>query len=119
MQIFKSISINADAAEKDDAVACNICRMFLNGPYQYRDHLKGKRHRQNMDKQREQGRGAVDGISKAPGGGGGGAPAGGKLHAAAEPPSAEPEATGKGEPGSLERRQAPVGLERRQAPVGL
>ena len=115
MKNFKSISINADAAEKDDAVACNICRMFLNGPYQYRDHLKGKRHRKNMHKQRKQGRGAVDGISKDPAGGGGGAPAGGKLHAAAEPPSAEPEATGKGEPGSLKRRRAPVGL----APVGL
>ena len=36
-----------DAAEKDEAVACSICKMCLNGPIQYQDHLKGKRHRKN------------------------------------------------------------------------
>ena len=65
-----------DAAEKDEAVACNICRMFLNGPHQYQEHLKGKRHRKNMHKQRKQG-------------------CSGKLHAATELPGAGTEASAK------------------------
>ena len=31
----------------DNVIACNICKMFLNGVDQYREHLKGKRHRKN------------------------------------------------------------------------
>ena len=41
-----------DAAEKDEAIACSLCKMFLNGPHQYQDHLKGKRHRKNLSRQR-------------------------------------------------------------------
>ena len=38
-----------------DVVPCNLCTMLLNGPHQYQDHLKGWRHRKNMNKRREQG----------------------------------------------------------------
>ena len=36
-----------DADEDEEAVECNICRMLLNGPSQYREHVKGKRHKKN------------------------------------------------------------------------
>ena len=29
---------------------CIMCRMRLNGPRQYEDHLRGKRHRKNREK---------------------------------------------------------------------
>ena len=37
---------------------CRICEFVLNGADQYQDHLKGKRHRKNLNKQSEQGRAA-------------------------------------------------------------
>ena len=35
-----------------EAVPCDICKMLLNGPRQYQCHLKGKRHRNTVRKQR-------------------------------------------------------------------
>ena len=34
--------------EEPVPVPCDICKALLNGPDQYRDHLKSKRHRRNM-----------------------------------------------------------------------
>ena len=60
-----------DGAEKDDTIGCNLCNMWLNGPDQYQDHLKGKKSRAAAEqRQREQGRSAVDGIGKPPEGSG-------------------------------------------------
>ena len=39
----------------DDPVPCRICKMLLNGRLMYIDHLKTRRHRKNMAKQREHG----------------------------------------------------------------
>ena len=33
---------------RSEPVPCDICKVLLNGPDQYRDHLKSKRHRRNM-----------------------------------------------------------------------
>ena len=42
----------------DEAVPCLLCNMYLNGQQQYQDHLKGKRHRKLLRRQRRRGRGA-------------------------------------------------------------
>ena len=34
--------------EYGEAVPYEACKMLLNGPGQYEDHLRGKRHRQNL-----------------------------------------------------------------------
>ena len=37
-----------------EVIPCLVCRMLLNGPRQYRDHLAGRRHRHNVRKMRRQ-----------------------------------------------------------------
>ena len=32
----------------DEAIACDLCGMWLNGPSQFEDHRRGKRHRTNF-----------------------------------------------------------------------
>ena len=34
-----------------EVMTCNLCKMLLNGPHQYQDHLNGHRHRKNVKKQ--------------------------------------------------------------------
>ena len=41
----------ADEAEPDEAVACHVCNMWLNGQEAYDVHLRGKRHRKMRRKQ--------------------------------------------------------------------
>ena len=38
----------------DNAVCCLPCKMLLNGPSQYQDHLRTRRHRKKLRKQRKQ-----------------------------------------------------------------
>ena len=37
-----------DILPKDEAVPCYVCRIFLNGPLQYQDHLRSRFHRKRL-----------------------------------------------------------------------
>ena len=41
----------ADEAVRDEAMACCLCNLWLNGPGQYNGHIVGKRHRRNSSRQ--------------------------------------------------------------------
>ena len=41
----------ADEAEPDEAVPCHLCKRWLNGPEQYKEHLRGTRHRKMVRRQ--------------------------------------------------------------------
>jgi len=41
----------ADDEEKGDAVYCEVCEMWLNGPTQWEDHRIGKKHKKNCKRQ--------------------------------------------------------------------
>ena len=75
----------------EEAVFCTACEKLLNGPHQYADHLKGKQHRNNMNKLREQGRTVFDGC--------------GQVRAAASgasAPAGQPEGAWEGQPEGCE-----------------
>ena len=38
--------------DEPEAVPCDICKMLLNGPGQYEDHLKSKHHRKHEGSRR-------------------------------------------------------------------
>ena len=41
----------ADEAVPDEPVPCHLCKLWLNGPDQYKDHLLRSRHRTNIRRQ--------------------------------------------------------------------
>ena len=80
-------------AAKLEEYPCRLCNMTLNGPHQYQDHLKGKHHRKNMNKFREQGRTVFDRC--------------GQVRAAASSasaPAGQPEGAREGQPEGCERQ---------------
>ena len=43
-----STTVEVDGDDMEARVYCALCRVFLNGPPQYADHLKGQKHRRNL-----------------------------------------------------------------------